>query len=241
MKKIGIIIAAGGAGTRMGGGTGDKTGDKTGTRTSDEETPKQFMLLCGRPVLARTIDVFRSVAREGDIVVSLPAGRLDEWAKLCSEHDVPAHKVCEGGATRFASVRNALRRLDPECEYIAVHDAARPLVSPELILRTFEVAGKHGSAIPVVPLIDSVRRITENGSYPDNRTTLRAVQTPQVFRADILHTGYERAAGENFGDDAAVVESVGYTVMLCEGERRNLKLTEPEDMTLAGAIIKTEE
>ncbi len=239
MKKIGIIIAAGGAGTRMGGGTGDKTGDKTGTRTSDEETPKQFMLLCGRPVLARTIDVFRSVAREGDIVVSLPAGRLDEWAKLCSEHDVPAHKVCEGGATRFASVRNALRRLDPECEYIAVHDAARPLVSGELILRTFEVAHRHGSAIPAVPLVDSVRRITENGSYPEDRASLRGVQTPQVFRADILRTAYERALADgDFTDDATVVESVGYTVMLCEGERRNMKITQPEDMAMAGAIAR---
>ena len=229
MKKLGIIIPAGGAGTRM---------------TAPEAlpaTPKQFMLLGGRPVLARTIEAFRSVARDADIVVALPADRLSEWARLRLEHDMPLHKVCEGGDTRFLSVRNALGELDPECEYIAVHDAARPLVSGELIIRTLETALDHGSAIPVVPLTDSVRRITENGSYPEDRTTLRAVQTPQVFRADILRTGYDRATGNDFPDDATVVESVGYTVMLCEGEGRNIKITRPEDLLVARAFIEEQE
>jgi 2-C-methyl-D-erythritol 4-phosphate cytidylyltransferase len=201
-------------------------------------TPKQFMLLAGRPVLAHTIEAFRCVARYAEIVVALPADRLKEWARLCREHKVPPHKICEGGATRFLSIRNALREIDPDCEYIAVHDAARPLVSGELILRALDVARKHGSAIPVVPLTDSVRRLRENASYPEDRSTLRAVQTPQVFRADILRTGYERAEGDDFGDDATVTESVGYTVMLCEGERRNFKITEPEDMTVAEAFLR---
>ncbi len=111
------------------------------------------------------------------------------------------------------------------------------MVSGELILRALEVARQHGSAIPVVPLVDSVRRVTENGSWPEDRATLRAVQTPQVFRADILRTGYERAVGEDFGDDAAVVESVGYTVALCEGERRNIKITEREDIAMAESLL----
>ncbi len=201
-------------------------------------TPKQFMLLDGKPVLAHTIKAFRCITRYAEIVVALPDGHKEEWARLCAEHKVPAHKTCTGGATRFASVRSAMGELSPECEYIAVHDAARPLVSGELILRTLETAREHGSAIPVVPLTDSIRRITENGSYPEDRSQLRGVQTPQVFRADILRTAYERAAGEDFGDDAAVVESVGYTVVMCEGERRNIKITEPDDMTVAGALIK---
>jgi 2-C-methyl-D-erythritol 4-phosphate cytidylyltransferase len=248
MKKIGIIIPAGGAGVRMAaaGATGAATeaaraGQQTGQQTVPKiarDTPKQFLLLAGRPVLARTIEAFRRVAPEAEIVVALPADRLDEWAGLCLEYDVPAHKICEGGATRFLSVRNALAEVDHSCEYIAVHDAARPLVSPELILRTLETARLHGSAIPVVPLTDSVRRLTENGSHPEDRSTLRGVQTPQVFRADILRTSYERAVGDDFGDDATVTESVGYTVMPTEGERRNIKLTEPEDMTIAEALLR---
>lgn len=201
-------------------------------------TPKQFRLLGGRPVLARTIESFRCVARYAEVVVALPADRFGEWSRLCIEYGIPPHSVCEGGATRFLSIRNALARLDPTCEYIAVHDAARPIVSTELILRTIETACRHGSAVPVVPLVDSVRRLKENGSYPEDRTTLCGVQTPQVFRADILRTAYERAAGDDFGDDATVVESVGYTVMLCEGERRNLKITEQDDMTVAEAFLR---
>ncbi len=226
MKKIGIIIPAGGIGTRM------------AASEAVASTPKQFLPLGGRPVLARSIDAFRCVVRYADIVVALPADRLDEWARLCLEHNVPAHKICEGGASRFLSVRNALGELDPACEYIAVHDAARPLVSGELILSTLDVAHRHGSAIPVTPVTDSIRRLRDNGSWPEDRSTLRAVQTPQVFRADILRTAYERAVGDDFTDDASVVEAVGYTVMLCGGERRNIKITEPEDMTIAEALLQ---
>ena len=240
MKKIGIIIPAGGKGSRMAAPEGAESvakGAATGDGIATEDTPKQFMSMGGRPVLAHTIFAFRCVARYAEIVVALPAERIDEWTRLCEVYHVPHHVVCEGGATRFLSVRNALEKLTHDCEYIAVHDAARPLVSGELILRAVETARRHGSAIPVVPLTDSVRRLTENGSYAENRDTLRGVQTPQVFRADIFRTGYERATGEDFGDDAAVVESVGYTVMLCEGERRNIKLTMPEDMIVAEAMI----
>lgn len=236
MKKVGVIIPAGGTGTRMGTGADQDT---------NPSTPKQFLPLGGKPVLAWSIEAFRSVVRDGDIVVALPAAHIETWSALCREHDIPPHKICKGGATRFESVRNAIRELDPDCEYIAVHDAARPMVSAELILRTIETAHRHGSAIPVVPLADSVRRLRgggvekgelEGGSYPEDRSTMRAVQTPQVFRADILRTGYERAMGDEFTDDAGVVESVGYNVMLCDGERGNFKITEPADLIIASAI-----
>jgi 2-C-methyl-D-erythritol 4-phosphate cytidylyltransferase len=225
MKKLGIIIPAGGSGTRMGGGA----------------TPKQLMLLGERPVLARTIDAFRCVARFAEIVVALPPDHIEEWLHLAAEYGVPAHKVCPGGDTRFRSVGNALKMLSSECEYIAVHDAARPLVSGELILRALDVVRKHGSAIPVVPVVDSLRRVTDGGtggSYPENRDSLRGVQTPQMFRADIFRTAYERAVGDDFPDDATVVESVGYSVMLCPGERRNLKITAPEDLIMAESLLE---
>jgi 2-C-methyl-D-erythritol 4-phosphate cytidylyltransferase len=204
----------------------------------DGAPPKQLMLLGGRPVLTRAIEAFRCVARFAEIVVALPENRIDEWLTLAARHDTPSHKVCVGGATRFQSVRSAVGELSSDCEYIAVHDAARPLVSGELILRTLDVAQRHGSAIPVVPLVDSLRRVTESGSWPENRDSLRAVQTPQLFRADILRTACERAVGDDFTDDATLVESVGYTVMLCPGERRNIKITEPDDLVMAGAILR---
>ncbi len=203
--------------------------------------PKQFTLLAGEPVLTHSIRAFRSVVPEADIVVALPADGFETWTKLCIDYDVPPHKMCEGSSTRFGSVRNALSELDPECEYIAVHDAARPLVSAELILHTIETAREHGTAIPVTPLTDTVRRVIDDDiSHPEDRTTLRAVQTPQVFRADILRTAYERTVGDDFTDDAGVVEAVGYGVMLCEGERRNIKITEPEDLAIVRALIGNE-
>jgi len=222
VKKIGIVIPAGGAGTRMG----------------TDGVPKQFMSLDGKPVLAHAIAAFRCVARYAEIVVALPPDRIDEWSALCREHDVAHHTVCAGGATRFLSVKSATERLAADCEYIMVHDAARPLVSGELILRALETARRHGSAVPVVAVTDSVRRVTDSGSYPEDRAALRAVQTPQVFRADILRTALDRAAGDSFGDEATAVESVGYTVALCEGEPRNMKITGPGDIAVAESLMR---
>lgn len=223
MKKTGVIIPAGGSGIRMGAGT-----------------PKQFMMLAGLPVMAWVIGAFHRAVREADIVVALHPDYMEMWAKLCLDHDVPPHKVCEGGRTRFESVQRALDELDPDCDYISVHDAARPLVTGGLITHTLDMARKHGTAIPVLEVTDSVRRLTENSSYQVDRAELRAVQTPQVFRADILRTGYERAVGDNFTDDAAVVESIGYNIMLCTGETRNIKLTHPVDLVIAEAILKND-
>lgn len=221
--------------------------------------PKQFMILAGLPVLAHSIRTFGAVAPEVDIVVALPADHLRTWASLCREYDVPPHKTCVGGATRFLSVRNAMENLDPDCELIAVHDGARPLVSPALIRRTVEIARRHGTAIPAIPVNDTVRRIGLEGvSHPEDRATLRAVQTPQVFRVDILRDAYAKASdgmtenenrnkgegggdrdgsGKKFTDDGSVVEAAGYDLTLCEGERRNIKITEPADMAIAGALM----
>lgn len=223
MKKHGIIIVAGGAGTRMG-----------------SSTPKQFMMLKGRPVLAWPIINFRKAFPDADIVVAIPAEHMEAWAEMCLKHKIPAHKICEGGETRFESVKRALAELDEECKYIAVHDGVRPLASEGLMKHVFDTAHKHGTAIPALQVTDSIRCLTENSSYPVDRTTLRAVQTPQAFRTDILKAGYERAADNNFTDDATVVESIGYNIMLCDGERRNIKITTPVDLTITEAILEND-
>jgi 2-C-methyl-D-erythritol 4-phosphate cytidylyltransferase len=200
--------------------------------------PKQFLLLAEKPVLVWTIEAFAEAVPDADIVVALPAEYMERWAELSLRHKVPQHKICEGGATRFESVKRALAMLDENCDYIAVHDGVRPLVSAEMIKYTFDVAKKHGTAIPALNVTDSIRSVAENSSYPVDRATLRAVQTPQVFREDILRAGYERAAGGDFTDDATVVESIGYNIMLCTGERRNIKITTPADLIAAEAIIE---
>ncbi len=181
MKKLGVIIPAGGAGERMGGG----------------EVSKQFMLLAGRPVLVHAIEAFAGVAQE--IVVALPAEHVE------IKHKTPPHKVCVGGKTRFESVRNALAVLSDDCDYIAVHDAARPLVSGELIEKTVETAEQYGTAIPATELTDTIRRVSKNGeSCGENRAEFVAVQTPQVFRAEILRDSYARATKDDFTDDGSV-------------------------------------
>ncbi len=201
-------------------------------------TPKQFLTLAGEPVMAHAVRAFHKAFPSADIVVAMHPAHFETWARLCIDFKIPSHKVCEGGETRFESVQKAMLELDPGCEFIAVHDAARPLVSRSLIAHTLDMAKKHGSAIPVLEMSDSIRHLTENSSYPVDRSELRAVQTPQVFRADILRMGYERATGQNFTDDATVVESIGYNIMLCSGERRNIKITHPVDLTIAEAILR---
>jgi 2-C-methyl-D-erythritol 4-phosphate cytidylyltransferase len=201
-------------------------------------TPKQFLALVGRPILVWTVEAFAKACPEADIVVALPATYMEQWVELSLAHKVPQHKICEGGATRFESVKRSLEMLDEDCNYIAVHDGVRPLVSEGLIDHTFDMAKKHGSAIPALPLTDSIRCVTESSSFSVDRTTLRSIQTPQVFREDILRAGYERAEQSDFTDDATVVESIGYNIMLCTGERRNIKITTPIDIDIAEVIIK---
>ncbi len=222
MNRLGVIIVAAGAGERMRAGTGTRV---------VAQSPKQFLPLAGRPILAWSVEAFCGAA---EIVVALPPGMLDSF-------DASPHKTCEGGASRTASVRNALQQLSPDCDLIAVHDAARPLVSRELIARAIATARAHGSAVPVVSLNDSIRRTTapetpNQTSTPVDRSSLRAVQTPQIFRADILRRAYENAT-EDFSDDASLVEAAGFPVTLCEGERRNIKITEPLDLLVAQTIL----
>lgn len=224
MERCGVIIVAGGAGTRCGG-----------------RIPKQFALLGGIPVLARTIGNFTGALPGAAIVVVLPAEHIDFWHNLCARFDVAPHTVVAGGAERFHSVRNGLAALPDDLSLIAVQDAVRPLGSVKLIRRTAAAAAESGSAVPVVDATDSYRTVEEDRSHPVDRSRLRIVQTPQIFRADLLREAYRTDFRPAFTDDASVVESAGYTVRLCEGERRNLKITLPEDFAVAEALLALHE
>ena len=207
-QGTGVIIVAGGSGSRLGG-----------------PLPKQFRMLGSLPVLGHAINAFARTLHSTQIVVVLPEGQIDFWKNLAARFDIAKHTCTAGGPQRFHSVRNGLSALPRTVALIAVHDGVRPLVSSDLILKAVECAAAHGTAIPVVEAVDSLRQLTPDGSHPIDRNTLRIVQTPQVFDAELLRRAYELDYSPDFTDDASVVERAGHAVTLCHGERGNLKIT----------------
>lgn len=216
MAKRGVIIVAGGSGRRM-----------------QSTLPKQFLMLGDMPVVARTINTFAEALPGADIVVVLPEEHIALWKNLAARFDVAVHRCVAGGSERFHSVKRGIEALSPEVEYIAVHDGVRALVSKRLIIRTMLDCESHGATIPVIEVADSYRRVEGEESYIVPRSELRIVQTPQIFRADILRKAYEQSFDVGFTDDASVVEATGSKIWLVEGEKRNIKLTTPEDMEWA--------
>ncbi|MDE7304970.1 MAG: 2-C-methyl-D-erythritol 4-phosphate cytidylyltransferase [Alistipes sp.] len=224
MERSGVIIVAGGAGRRCGG-----------------RLPKQFALLGGMPVLARTVGNFARALPGAPIVVVLPAEHIDFWNNLRARFDTAPHTVTDGGAERFHSVRNGLAALPDDVRLIAVQDGVRPLGSAKLIRRLAAEAAAHGSAIPVVEPADSYRETDGEHSHTLDRSRLRIVQTPQFFDAEVLRAAYRADYRPEFTDDASVVEHAGHAVRLCEGERQNLKITTPEDFAVAEALLAARE
>ena len=220
MATTGVIIVAGGSGRRMGAAM-----------------PKQFMMLGNEPILARSINRIHEALPAAEIVVVLPEEHIALWRNI----EVARHKIASGGAERFFSVKNGLKELSEDVKIVAVHDAVRPLASKKLIIRLILEAEKSVAVIPIVAPVDSFRRTEGNDSEIIDRSALRIVQTPQVFNADILRKAYEQEFSATFTDDASVVESIGEKITLCEGERGNIKITTPEDMIIANALIEAEQ
>lgn len=202
------------------------------------ELPKQFIPIEGRPVLMRTLDTYHACDRSIQIVLVLPRDHQPYWQELCNEYDfcVP-HRVADGGATRFHSVQNGLALVDEADALVAVHDGVRPFVSHEVIMRCYEDAERCGAVVPVIPVVETVRQLLPKGSKTVNRDAYRLVQTPQTFRASLLRQAYEQPYRDAFTDDASVVEALGHTVHLVEGNRENIKLTTPFDLTIARALL----
>ena len=223
-SKHTILIVAGGRGTRMGG-----------------PQPKQFLELAGRPVLMHTLEAFDRWDASARLIVVLPEDQIDTWKRLCEAHVFGRiHRVVAGGETRFHSVRNGLGAVASD-GLIAVHDGVRPLVAPSVIAACFAAAADGGTAVPVVPVVESVREVdADGGSRPVDRTRLRVVQTPQVFRADVLRAAYCLPYDPRFTDDASVVEASGVAVRLVPGNRENIKLTTPMDLLLAEQLMRRE-
>lgn len=224
MARHSVIIVAGGSGSRMG-----------------TTLPKQFLMLGNEPVLARTINTFAEALPAADIVVVLPEEHISLWHNLSARFEVAPHRTVAGGRERFDSVRAGIEALTADTAFIAVHDGVRSMVSKRLIIRTLLDAETHGASIPVIGVADSYRRITEGGSEIVPRGDLRIVQTPQIFRAELLREAYTQPFDSAFTDDASVVESLGHSISLVEGERTNIKLTTPDDLAFAEWLIAREE
>lgn len=200
--------------------------------------PKQFMMLGGLPVVAHTINTFSEALPGAEIVVVLPEEHIPLWHNLAARFDIAVHRCIAGGKERFHSVKNGLDALSEEVEYVAVHDGVRALATKKMILRVQLAAEETEAAIPVTEVVDSYRRVDGSESYIVPRTELRIVQTPQTFSAALLRRAYEQPFSDRFTDDASVVEALGAKITLVEGERRNIKLTTPEDMAIAERLLE---
>jgi len=219
MKKH-VLIVAGGSGQRM----------KT-------QIPKQFLLLDGKPVLMHTISAFYSYDSSISIYLVLPEKQMEYWQKLCKKHQFPiSHTPVAGGKTRFHSVKNGLAAVKTG-GLIAIHDGVRPLVSRQTIENCFRKAEEKQACIPVVPLIDSIRKINDKQSIALDRKNYRLVQTPQVFDLQLITNAYSQNYCETFTDDASVAETFGAEIELTNGNSENIKITTALDLAICETFL----
>ena len=220
MKKFAVLVA-GGKGLRMG-----------------SALPKQFLPLQDRPVLYHAVKAFLDAYSDIHIILVLPEDQLSYAQMVLKEFPERIElTIVTGGETRFHSVQNGLKATG-ENSVIFVHDGVRPLVSVDLIRRCYEQAVEKGSAIPAIAVSDSIRMAEGDTSKPISRENLRSIQTPQVFRSEIIVPAFAQSYDIAFTDEATVVEANGANVFLIEGEKSNIKVTTPEDMILAEALLK---
>jgi 2-C-methyl-D-erythritol 4-phosphate cytidylyltransferase len=216
------VIVAGGSGKRMG-----------------IETPKQFLELSGRPVLMHTIERFKSFSDAIEIITVLPENQLRHWMYLQEKYSFTVPQtIVKGGIHRFFSVKNGLKFVNVP-GFVAIHDGVRPFVSIETIKRCFETAEKLGNAIPAITPADSLRILNDQASQPVNRLNVRQIQTPQVFSAELIKNAYMQQYSPEFSDDATVLEKTGETINLVDGNRENIKITNPEDLLISSALLPT--
>ena len=214
-----VIIVAGGKGLRMG-----------------SDIPKQFLPIGGKPVLMRTLERFREYSADLQMILVLPKAQQGYWQQLCKEYNFNVeYLLADGGETRFHSVQNGLTLVPDDAEgVVGVHDGVRPFPSIEVIRNCYKAAREKKAVIPVVPVVETLRHITE-GTKP--RGDYRLVQTPQCFDIQLLKAANRQPYNDGFTDDASVVEAFGYDISLVEGNRENIKITTPYDIAVAEALL----
>ena len=226
--RCAALVAAAGSSSRMGG------------------VNKLLEPLDGIPVLARTLTALQLAEQVDEIVVATREEDLVEISHLCQTYGITkCTKVVRGGESRAHSVLMAALEASPETELLAVQDGARPLVTPELIGRVITAAARCDAAAPAVPVKDTVKTVREDGAVEQtlDRDALRAVQTPQVFQADLLKAALQSAVENQIPitDDCSAVERLGKVVYLIDGNEENLKITTPMDLVIAEAILAERE
>ncbi len=218
-QRVGAVIVAAGSSQRMGG------------------VDKVFAPLGGKPILTRVIDTFQRCNLVDQIVIVLSEPNLEKGRQLVAEQGwTKVTNVCAGGRRRQDSVVAGLNRLD-RCDWVVIHDGARPLVIVELIEKGLEAAKETGAAVAAVPVTDTIKVLGDDGIALQTppRQNLRAIQTPQVFRISIITEAYHKANGD-VTDDATPVEQLGYKVKLYMSSYVNIKITTPDDLVLAEAL-----
>lgn len=215
-----IIITAGGKGLRMG-----------------TDIPKQFLPIGGRPILMRTIDRFREYSANLNIILVLPKVQMDYWHQLCREYSFDTeYQIAEGGETRFHSIQHGLALIpDDATGVVGIHDGVRPFPAIEVIDRCFEIARAKKAAIPVTPVVETLRYVPDGCNVL--RSDYRLVQTPQCFDISLLKEANRQPYSESFTDDASVVEAIGQKVTMVEGNRENIKITTPFDIKIAEVLV----
>ncbi|WP_028297633.1 2-C-methyl-D-erythritol 4-phosphate cytidylyltransferase [Olivibacter sitiensis] len=227
MKRYAIIVG-GGSGSRMG-----------------NDIPKQFLDLCGKPILMHTLEAFAKSTLQPEIILVLKKDSQAYWQELVAHHHFDiGHTLVDGGQSRYHSVKNALKAIQAKEKdlkeiVIAIHDGVRPLVSREIIVATYQKAEEVGAVVTAMPSKDSIREIIdeEGSNKAVDRSKFYLVQTPQAFLGDIVSLAYNLEYTPTFTDDASVVESFGHPIHILHGDAQNLKITFKEDLVIAEAIL----
>jgi 2-C-methyl-D-erythritol 4-phosphate cytidylyltransferase len=216
------LIVAGGKGTRI----------KT-------RLPKQFLELKGKPILLHTIEAFFRYSEKIEIILVLPEDDFEIWAAICKKFNFNKSIILQkGGETRFQSVKKGLSKIEGP-GLVAIHDGVRPLVSEDIIGASFHLAAVHQSAVAAVRLKDSIRMTDQDNTKAVDRSRFRLIQTPQTFDISLIKQAYEMKEDISLTDDASVAEKSGHVISLFEGSYENIKITTPEDLIIAEALLNS--
>ncbi|HTH56609.1 MAG TPA: 2-C-methyl-D-erythritol 4-phosphate cytidylyltransferase [Cyclobacteriaceae bacterium] len=221
-QKEYALIVAGGKGTRM-----------------KKNLAKQFIRLNGKPILLYTLEAFFKYSDKLTVVLVLPEDDFSTWSSICEEFAFTEPVILQkGGDTRFQSVKNGLDKISGD-GLVAIHDGVRPLVNSDLIGASYRLAAVHGSAIAAVRLKESIRVTDQDHTKAVDRSLYRLIQTPQTFDVQLIKKAYQIKEDPGLTDDAGVAEKSGHKISLFEGSYRNIKITRPEDLILAEALLKS--
>lgn len=215
------LIVAGGKGTRI-----------------KSKLPKQFLELKGKPILIHTLEAFYRYSENITIILVLPEDDFAIWNDICKKYNFTKPVILQkGGETRFQSVKNGLEKIEGN-GLVAIHDGVRPLVSEDIIGASFRLAAVHQSAVAAVRLKESIRMTDQDNTKAMDRSRFRLIQTPQTFSIELIKQAYQLKEDPTMTDDASVVEKLGHTISLFEGSYENIKITTPEDLIVAEALVK---